>query len=162
MSLYEITGRLAYLRELVESEAISEENAADTMEAILQEQEDGYENAVKWIRDIEAEIEAVKAEAEKLADKRKTLENRKERVRDYILRSMQASGQTKVKAGVFKIFERKPVVVYVPSVSVDEMPPELLRIKKEFSATAAKEWAKAHGESQYFHEELGKAGITIR
>ena len=162
MNLYEITGRLAYLREMIESEAISEEDAADTMEAILQEQEDGYENAVKWIRDIEAEIEAVKAEAEKLADKRKTLENRKERVRDYILRSMQASGQTKVKAGVFKIFERKPVVVYVPSVSVDEMPPELLRIKKEVSATAAKEWAKAHGESQYFHEELGKAGITIR
>lgn len=162
MILYEITGRLAYLREMIESEAISEEDAADTMEAILQEQEDGYENAVKWIRDLEAGIEAVKAEAEKLAEKRKALENRKERVKQAILRSMQASGQTKVKAGVFKIFERKPVVVYVPSVSVEEMPPELLRVKREFSATAAKEWAKAHGESQYFHEELGKAGITIR
>lgn len=162
MSLYEITGRLAVLRDMIESEAISEEDASDTMEAILQEQEDGYENAVKWIRDIEADIEAVKAEAEKLAEKKKALEGRKERVRDYILRSMQASGQTKVKAGVFKIFERKPVIVYVPSVSVDEMPPELLRVKKEFSATAAKEWAKTHGESQYFYEELGKAGITIR
>lgn len=162
MSLYEITGRLAYLRELIENEEISEEDAADTMEAILQEQEDGYENAVKWIRDLEADIEAVKAEAEKLAEKRKALENRKERVRDYILRSMQASGQTKVKAGIFTIAEKKPAVKYVPSVSVDEMPPELLRVKKEFSATAAKEWAKAHGESPYFHEELGKAGITIR
>ena len=162
MNLYEITGRLAYLRELIENEEISEEDAADTMEAILQEQEDGYENAVKWIRDLEAEIEAVKAEAEKLAEKRKVLENRKERVRDYILRSMQASGQTKVKAGIFTIAEKKPAVKYVPSVSVDEMPPELLRVKKEFSATAAKEWAKTHGESPYFHEELGKAGITIR
>lgn len=162
MILYEITGRLAYLRELIENEEISEEDASDTMEAILQEQEDGYENAVKWIRDLEAEIEAIKAEAEKLTEKRKTLENRKERVKSAILRSMQASGQTKVKAGVFKIFERRPVVVYVPSVSVDEMPPELLRVKKEFSATAAKEWAKTHGESPYFHEELGKAGITIR
>lgn len=162
MSLYEITGRLAYLRELIESEAISEEDAADTMEAILHEQEDGYENAVKWIRDIEADIEAVKAEAEKLAEKRKVLENRREHMKQAILRSMQDSGQTKVKAGVFKIFERKPVVVYVPSVSVDEMPPELVRVKKEFSATAAKEWAKEHGKSPYFHEELGKAGITIR
>lgn len=162
MSLYEITGRLAYLRELIESEAISEEDATDTMEAILQEQEDGYENAVKWIRDIEAEIEAVKAEVDKLAEKKKVLENRKERVRDYILRSMQASGQTKVKAGFFTIAEKKPAVKYVPSVSVDEMPPELLRVKKEFSATAAKEWAKTHGKSPYFHEELGKAGITIR
>ena len=104
MILYEITGRLAYLREMIESEAISEEDAADTMEAILQEQEDGYENAVKWIRDIEAEIEAVKAEAEKLAEKRKALENRKERVKQAIMRSMQASGQTKVKAGIFSIF----------------------------------------------------------
>ena len=162
MSLYEITGRLAYLRDMIENEEIGEEDAADTMEAILQEQEDGYENAVKWIRDIEAGIEAVKAEVDKLAGKKKALEGRKERVRDYILRSMQASGQTKVKAGIFKIFERKPVIVYVPSVSVEEMPPELLRVKKEFSATAAKEWAKTHGESQYFHEELGKAGITIR
>lgn len=162
MNLYEITGRLAYLRDLIESEAISEEDAADTMEAILQEQEDGYENAVKWIRDLEAGIEAVKAEAEKLAEKRKALENRKERVRGYILCSMQASGQTKVKAGIFTIAEKKPAVKYVPSVSVDEMPPELLRVKKEFSATAAKEWAKTHGESPYFHEELGKAGITIR
>ena len=162
MSLYEITGRLAYLREMIESEAISEEDAADTMEAILQEQEDGYENAVKWIRDIEADIEAVKAEAEKLAEKKKALENRKERVRDYILRSMQASGQKKVKAGIFSISWKNPPIKYVPSVDIEQMPPELLRIKKEFSATAAKEWAKAHGESQYFHEELGKAGITIR
>lgn len=162
MSLYEITGRLAYLRELIENEEISEEDAADTMEAILQEQEDGYENAVKWIRDLEADIEAVKAEAEKLTEKRKTLENRKERVRDYILRSMQASGQTKVKAGIFTIAEKKPAVKYVPSVSVEEMPPELLRVKKEFSATAAKEWAKTHGESPFFHAEPGKAGITIR
>lgn len=162
MSLYEITGRLAYLREMIESEAISEEDASDTMEAILQEQEDGYENAVKWVRDIEADIEAVKAEAEKLAEKRKALENRKERVRDYILHSMQASGQTKVKAGIFTIAEKKPTVKYVPSVDIEQMPPELLRIKKEFSATSAKEWAKAHGKSPYFHEELGKAGITIR
>ena len=162
MNLYEITGRLAYLREMIESEAISEEDAADTMEAILQEQEDGYENAVKWIRDLEAEIEAVKAEAEKLAEKKKALEGRRERVKQAIMRSMSTSGQKKVKAGIFTISEKKPAVKYVPSVSVDEMPQELLRIKKEFSATAAKEWAKAHGESQYFHEELGKAGITIR
>ena len=47
MNLYEITGRLAYLKDLIENEAISEEDAADTMEAILQEQEDGYESAVK-------------------------------------------------------------------------------------------------------------------
>lgn len=162
MSLYEITGRLAYLRELIENEAISEEEAADTMEAILQEQEDGYENAVKWIRDIEAEIEAVKAEADKLTEKRKTLESRKERVRDYILRSMQASGQTKVKAGIFTIAEKKPTVKYVPSVPLEYMPEDFKRVREEFSATAAKEWAKAHGESPYFHEELGKAGITIR
>lgn len=162
MSLYEITGRLAVLRDMIESEAIREEDAADTMEAILQEQEDGYENAVKWIHDIEADIEAVKAEAEKLADKRKALENRKERVRDYILRSMQASWQTKVKAGIFTITEKKPTVKYVPSVDIEQMPTELVRVKKEFSATAAKEWAKVHGESPYFHEELGKAGITIR
>lgn len=162
MSLYEITGRLSVLREMIESEAISEEDAADTMEAILQEQEDGYENAVKWARDIEAEIEAVKAESEKLADKRKALENRKERVRDYILRSMQASGQTKVKAGIFTIAEKKPSVKYVPSVPLECIPEDFKRVKEEFSATAAKEWAKTHGESPYFHEELGKAGITIR
>lgn len=162
MSLYEITGRLSVLRDMIESEAIGEEDAADTMEAILQEQEDGYENAVKWIRDIEAEIEAVKSEAEKLTEKRKVLENRKERVKQAIMRSMSASGQKKVKAGIFSISWKNPVVKYVPSMDIEQMPPELLRVKKEFSATAAKEWAKAHGESPYFHEELGKAGITIR
>lgn len=162
MSLYEITGRLAYLRELIENEEISEEDAADTMEAILQEQEDGYENAVKWIRDLEADIEAVKAEAEKLTEKKKALEGRKERVKQAIMRSMSTSGQKKVKAGIFSISWKNPPIKYVPSVDIEQMPPELLRIKKEFSATAAKEWAKAHGESRYFHEELGKAGIAIR
>lgn len=162
MNLYEITGRLAYLRELIENEEISEEDAADTMEAILQEQEDGYENAVKWIRDLEADIEAVKAEAEKLAEKKKALENRKERVKQSIMRSMSASGQKKVKAGIFSISWKNPPIKYVPSVDIEQMPPELLRIKKEFSATAAKEWAKTHGESPYFREELGKSGITIR
>lgn len=162
MSLYEITGRLAALRDMIESEAISEEDAADTMDAILQEQEDGYENAVKWIRDIEAEIEAVKAEAEKLAEKKKALEGRKERVKQAIMRSMSASGQTKVKAGIFSISWKNPPIKYVPSVPLECMPEDFKRVKEEFSATAAKEWAKAHGESPYFHEELGRAGITIR
>ena len=162
MSLYEITGPFGRTAGHDRKRSDQRGRAADTMEAILQEQEDGYENAVKWIRDIEADIEAVKAEAEKLADKRKALENRKERVRDYILRSMQASWQTKVKAGIFTITEKKPTVKYVPSVDIEQMPTELVRVKKEFSATAAKEWAKVHGESPYFHEELGKAGITIR
>lgn len=162
MSLYEITGRLAYLLELIENEEISEEDAADTMDAILQEQEDGYENAVKWIRDLEADIEAVKAEAEKLAEKKKALESRKERVKQAIMRSMSASGQKKVKAGIFSISWKNPPIKYVPSVPLECMPEDFKRVKEEFSATAAKEWAKAHGESPYFHEELGKAGITIR
>ena len=79
-----------------------------------------------YIKSLEAEAEAMKAEAKKLADRREAKERKAERLRSYISNSMQALGDTKLETAKVAISFRK-------SESVDVYDPVLL--PAEFTKT---------------------------
>lgn len=71
-----------------------------------------------YIKSLEAEAEAMKAEAKKLADRREAKERKAERLRSYISNSMQALGDTKLETAKVALSFRKSesVDVYEPSL----------------------------------------------
>lgn len=72
-SLYELTGRMDYLRQLLEDPEAEEQVILDTIESIdyeIEEKADGY---AKIIRMLNAEVDAIGAEVECL-NARKNLE----------------------------------------------------------------------------------------
>ena len=79
-----------------------------------------------YIKSLEAEAEAMKAEAKKLADRREAKERKAERLRSYISNSMQALGDTKLETAKVALSFRK-------SESVDVYDPVLL--PAEFTKT---------------------------
>lgn len=72
-----------------------------------------------YIKSLEAEAEAMKAEAKKLADRKEAKERKAERLRSYISNSMQALGDTKLETAKVALSFRK-------SESVDVYDPVLL------------------------------------
>ena len=80
-SLYEVTGNILALQEMLENPMDDEDVLADTLEAVQGEYEAKLEAYCKVIKNIEADMEALKAEAKRLTDKRKTLESNVDRLK---------------------------------------------------------------------------------
>lgn len=101
MNLYEINGSILQLAEMLESGEIDETVYNDTIESLGAEI--AVEDVVKAIRNKQAEAEAIKAEADKLTDKRRRAEAAAEGLKNILLTYLTATQQKKVNAGVFAI-----------------------------------------------------------
>lgn len=86
----------------------------DTLESIQDEIGDKVENIVKFLRNIEGDIESYKNEEQRLAKKRKYLENKYAGLKDYTQQMLEFANLDKVQAGLFKVSLRKSP----PSVNV--------------------------------------------
>ena len=97
MKLYEIAADYRELLEAIEAGEIPEEAIADTLESITSVLEDKVDNIACFIKNLTAEVDAIKAEEQKLAKRRKTKERQIARVTDYLANTLLASGYTKVE-----------------------------------------------------------------
>lgn len=98
MKLYEITD--AYLSL---DEAEKTEDVIKVLDGIKEEFDKKAENTVKVIRNFEADIQALKDEEKRLADKRKSLEKKKEDLKEYLYFNMERMKVKKINAGLFDI-----------------------------------------------------------
>lgn len=98
MKLYEITD--AYLSL---DEAEKTEDVIKVLDGIKEEFDKKAENTVKVIRNFEADIQALRDEEKRLADKRKSLEKKKEDLKEYLYFNMERLKVRKVNAGLFDI-----------------------------------------------------------
>lgn len=110
MNLYELTGNFQQVQSMMDEGA---EGLEDTLESIELSIIDKLDNIGKVIRNKEAEIEAFKSEEKRLAEKRKTIENNIKNLKLYAESALKATGERKIKAGVFtfSIQKNPPSVV---------------------------------------------------
>lgn len=98
MKLYEIVEAYRNLIDLEETEDIKA-----ALDVITDEFDVKAENIVKVIKNMEADEKALRDEEIRLADKRKSISNKKENLKEYLFSSMRAIGKPKMKAGIFNI-----------------------------------------------------------
>lgn len=98
MKLYEITEAYVSLEENYDGE-----NLKEMLDSIKDEFNLKAENIVKVIKNLDGDIEALKNEEKRLADKRRSLEKQKEDLKEYLFYNMQATNSKKIKAGIFDI-----------------------------------------------------------
>ena len=94
MKLYEIAAEYEALLNAVEAGEIPEEAIEDTIESIVSILEDKADNVACLIKNMTAEAEAIKAEEDKLAERRKQKEKRIERLKTYLADVLTRSGYT--------------------------------------------------------------------
>ena len=159
-SLYEVTGNILVLQELLE-EAVDDQCLLDTLEAVQGEYEIKLESCCKVIKNLEADVDALKNEAKRLTDKRKVLENNIERLKKSMFDSMKATNTDKVKGQLFTVAIQKnggklPVIV---DVDTSELPDELVKIVESPDLEAIGKLLES-GNCKYAH--YGERGESLR
>ena len=161
--LYELTSDLLTLQEMLE-ENVDEQVLIDTLEGVQGEYELKLESYCKVIKNLEADIEALKNEAKRLTDKRKVLENNVDRLKKAMFDSMKLTGTEKVKGALFTVaIQRnggKLPVIYSDNVDLSKLPDELVKVVESPNLDAIREWLESGNAVTGF--TLGERGESLR
>lgn len=163
--LYEVTGNILTLQEMLEETVEDDQCLLDTLEGVQGEYELKLESYCKVIKNLEADMDALKAEAKRLTDKRKVLENNVDRLKKAMFDSMKATNTDKVKGQLFTVAIQKnggklPVIV---DVDTSELPDELVKIVESPDLEAIGkllESLEAGKQCKYAH--YGERGESLR
>ena len=98
MKLYEITQAYENLASLEDKEEVGK-----YLDLIEDEFNQKAENTVKVIKNIGADIKALRDEEKRLAQKRKSLQSNQDWLKFYLQNNMERLGDKKIKAGIFNI-----------------------------------------------------------
>lgn len=116
MTIYEITNDYLQLMQMMEDPELDPQTLADTMEGIEGELEDKADNYARVMKNMEADLNGIKAEIERLSTRKKTIENNIKRMKEALQFSMETTGKTKFKTELFSFGIRKNA----PAVVMDE------------------------------------------
>ena len=161
-SLYDLTGELLELLNMLENEDIDQEVVNDTLEAVNGEYELKMEDCCKAMKNLEGDIASIKAEIERLTEKKKRLENGVERLKTYMFNSMKAVDKTKIKGELFTLSIRRnggkaPVIMDVEDTS--ELPDELVKIEEKPDMDAIRKLLDSGETCKYAH--YGERGESL-
>ena len=120
-TLYQLTENYIkfneYANSLIESDDVTEEDLqmlVDTLNSINDSIEYKVENIVKFMKNLEGDIVAYKAEEERLKRRRQIQQNTYDRLKQYVQNMLEMAGIQKVDAGLFKVrIQKNP-----PSVEI--------------------------------------------
>jgi hypothetical protein len=105
---------------------LDEQTIADTLESMSGDLEVKATNTAFFVRNLEASAAAIKEAEAQMAARRKAIENRAGRIKDYLLASMMVAGVQKIECPHFKLAVREnppAVEVYEPGL----IPAEFMR-----------------------------------
>ena len=146
-ALYTVADRYLQDLEKLSDLDLPEEVVRDTIEGLQGDMQEKCTNVAAFIRNTEALAEQIKQAEATMAARRKALENRADRIRQYLLENMQRTGISKIESPWFKIaLSKNP-----PSVVVDDEDtlkfahPEFVKVvtTESLDKTAIKEAIKA-------------------
>jgi len=150
-TLYEITRDLILLKDIDVFEPTNGEPEENRLEQLRQALDnlnmkfvDKVTNIVKFIKNLEAQRDAVACEAKRLSDRKKAIDNRIDWLKNYVKTAMQATQSEKIKYALFTIYvgQSQPSVEVL---SIDEVEEQFIRIKKEVDKTKILEQVKSTG-----------------
>ncbi len=112
MNLYELTGQYLELQAMID-EGVPFEQLEDSLKEIDADLEEKAGNILYLINNAQGDIEKIKAEESRLAEKRKGAEKTIERLKEYLVENMQAQNKKKIDNGVINcsIIKPRPVLV---------------------------------------------------
>ena len=101
--LYELTGNMKELEKLAESDPEMAVSVADTLEGIQAEFNDKAQALMIVSNSMDADINAIQDEIDRLTARKRAIVNRKESLKDYLRENMEANGIKQIKCALFTI-----------------------------------------------------------
>jgi uncharacterized protein YlxW (UPF0749 family) len=156
--LYELTTN--YLSVMEMAEEMDTDTFKDTLESIEEEIHDKAENIAKLVKNLNADVDALKTEEKRLADRRKSLENKVIHLKEYLQNQLEVAGLDKVKRPTLTVsIQNNPPSVKVIDEKLlsDFMIPQDPKLDKKAILTALKEGQEVNGA-----ELFQSRGVRIR
>lgn len=101
MTLYELTSDYVLLLQMAQEDDVDEQCLCDTLLGIDGAFEEKAENYAKVLKSIDDDVDAISAEIKRLQDRKKSLENAQERMKQSLKMAMETTGKTKFKTPLF-------------------------------------------------------------
>ena len=147
-SIYELTGEFLQLLDMLEDEEVDEQVIMDTLESVECEIEDKADGYAKIIKSLEADVDGIQKENDRLVARRKTYENRIKWLKQNLEMCMRATGKKKFTTDLFSFNIQKNGGKRKLTIDVDvEKIPEEYRIKQPDAVNGDKlrEYLKDNG-----------------
>lgn len=127
LTLYKLTDEYVAVAERLSDLDLDEQTIADTLEGLSGELETKATNVAMFVRNLESSALAIKEAEATMALRRKAIEARAGRVREYLKINMTRAGISKIECPLFKIALRDnpPSVVVADENAI---PPEFMRV----------------------------------
>lgn len=126
LTLFEVAHEYRDMADRLADLDLDEQTIADTLEAEGGALVEKGTNVAFVVRNLEASAEAIKAAEQQMAARRKAIEARSKRLRQYLLDAMQLAGVSKIESPHFVLSVR----ANPPSVNVfdaDQVPADFMR-----------------------------------
>lgn len=155
-SLYQLNNAYAQLQQMIED---GQEGLEDTLASITDAVEEKLEAYAMVIKNIESDVEGIKSEEKRLAERRKIMENGITRMKQTIAETLQGSGQDKVKTEKFTFSFRKSSKVEVSDI--DSLPQQFIKVERTISRSELAKALKA-GEQIEGAQLVENQSLSIR
>ncbi|WP_324730246.1 siphovirus Gp157 family protein [Lysinibacillus fusiformis] len=155
-SLYQLNNAYAQLQQMIED---GQEGLEDTLDSITDAVEEKLEAYAMVIKNIESDVEGIKSEEKRLAERRKVMENGVVRMKQAIAETLQNSGQDKVKTEKFTFSWRKSSKVEISNI--DSLPQQYVKVERTISRSELAKALKA-GEQIEGAQLIENQSLSIR
>ena len=150
MKLYELTEMYQNVWNLIEDEDVDIESLEMALNQIEENIELKAEGMAKLIKSIDGDVAALKEEENRLAKKRKTLENKQKNIKTYLEYQLIGMGIDKVKTPLFTVAlqNNPPSVRFIDEALIPEqykVRTELVSIPKKLILDDIKEGKEVAG-----------------
>jgi hypothetical protein len=139
-TLYDMTGQYLALAELADDPNMPEDALTDSLEGITGEIEEKAQALLQVVAGMEGDTGAIDREIERLKGRKQIIQNRANRLRQYLFDNMVVSGINKISCSLFQITLTKPRPMVVIR-DLDSVPEKYIKttttkapIKKEILA----------------------------
>lgn len=141
-TIFELSADLRLIQNMIEDGA---ENLDDTLESIEMALEDKVEGYSMVIRNIESDVDGLDKEIKRLTERKQSLKNGIDRMKDSLQYALASTGKRKVQTEKFTVSLRKSTSVQI--VDESKIPEEFFKVKVE-KTISKKELAQRLKESE--------------
>ena len=113
MNLYKIEQQIADILSQVNDDGMLTDEAMDKLEQLQMDETKKLENVACYIKDLIAESKAIRDEEKALADRRKSKENKAERLKNYLSDYLVSKGMSKYETARAVLSFRKSKAVAI-------------------------------------------------
>lgn len=163
MNLYELTGDMLKLQQLLETdEVVDTELLNDVLADTTADYEEKIENCAKVYKNLMCDVDAIDAEIKRLTARKKALTTNADNLKARMYDSMKATNTPKIKGKLFTIAIQSnggkiPVIV---DVDTSKLPDDLVKITESPDLEAIAAYITEHPACGYAH--FGERGDSLR